>query len=101
MSNLPEEPPPAATTHAHDHRETTMAEDSVSAHVAQQQKKWEEYLAAHGVEKLYRDMTAELIATMPESPVKFMYEYLAKHYPEVLEGEAAAAPAADDGAGGD
>ena len=46
-----------------------MAEDSVSAHVAQQQKKWEEYLAAHGVEKLYRDMTAELIATMPESPV--------------------------------
>ena len=79
-----------------------MAEDSVSAHVAQQQKKWEEYLAAHGVEKLYRDMTAELIATMPGSPVKFMYEYLAKHYPEVLEGEAAAAPAADDGgAGGD
>ena len=77
-----------------------MAEDSVSAHVAQQQKKWEEYLAAHGVEKLYRDMTAELIATMPESPVKFMYEYLAKHYPEVLEGEAAAAPATDDGGGG-
>ena len=26
-----------------------MAEDSVSAHGAQQQKKWEEYLAAHGV----------------------------------------------------
>ena len=31
-----------------------MAEDSVSAHVAQQQKKWEEYPAAHGVEKLPR-----------------------------------------------
>ena len=77
-----------------------MAEDSGSARGAQQQKRWEEYLAAHGVEKLYRDMTAELIATMPESPATLMYGYLAKHYPEVLEGEAAAAPAADDGGGG-
>jgi hypothetical protein len=74
-----------------------MAEDSVSAHVAQQQKKWEAYLAAHGVEKLYRDMTAELIATTPESPVKFMYQYLAQHYPEVLEGDA---EAAEDGGTG-
>ena len=40
-------------------------------------------------------MTAELIATMPESPVKFMYE--ARLAQDKLEGEAAAAPAADDG----
>ena len=46
-----------------------MATDSVSAHVAAQQKKWEEYLAKHAVEKIYRDMTAEMIAEQPESPV--------------------------------
>lgn len=45
-----------------------MATDSVSAHVAAQQKKWEEYLAKHAVEKIYRDMTAEMIAEQPESP---------------------------------
>ena len=47
-----------------------MATDSVSAHVAAQQKKWEEYLAKHAVEKIYRDMTAEMIAEQPESPAR-------------------------------
>ena len=72
-----------------------MATDSVSAHVAAQQKKWEEYLAKHAVEKIYRDMTAEMIADQPESPVKFMYAYLAKNYPEVTAGaDGGGAPAA-------
>ena len=49
-------------------------------------------------EKLYRDMTAELIATMPESPVKSGAYTLAPP-PGGARGRAAAAPAADDGAG--
>ena len=46
------------------------AADSVTAHVAAQQKKWEEYLSKHGVEKIYRDMTAEMIAHQPDKPVR-------------------------------
>lgn len=48
------------------------ATDSVTAHVAAQQKKWEEYLQKHGVEKIYRDMTAEMISVQPEVPVRSM-----------------------------
>lgn len=51
----------------------SAAADSVTAHVAAQQKKWEEYLQKHGVEKLYRDMTAELIAEQPEIPVRCFF----------------------------
>ena len=63
-------------------------QDSVTSHVSTQQKKWESYLAEHGIEKIYKEITAEMISQQPAKPIKFMYDYLKQHYPdEVCEEE--------------
>lgn len=72
------------------------AAESVTAHVVVQQKKWEEYLSKHNVEKIYRDMTAEMISSQPEVPVKFMFEYIKKEFAAELGLEAAAPAAAEE-----
>jgi len=38
--------------------------------------RWEAYLADHGIEKIFRDMTSELITAQPAAPVDFMIDYL-------------------------
>ena len=58
----------------------STAAESVSEHVAAQQKKWEDYLTQHGVEKIYRDMTAEMISEQPASPVS-VAGYVTKNVP--------------------
>lgn len=60
----------------------SLMAESVTAHVVAQQKKWEEYLEKHGVEKIYREMTAQMIAEEPAVPIKFMIEYLTKQLGE-------------------
>ena len=50
-----------------------MATDT---YVSGQQSKWEAYLTDHGIEKIFRDMTSELITAQPAAPIEFMIEYL-------------------------
>ena len=63
-----------------------MAEDSVSAHVAQQQKKWEEYCGARRREAVPRH-DGGVDCHHAGEPRQIHVRYLAKHYPEALEGE--------------
>ena len=44
---------------------------------------WEDYNAKHNVEQLIAEITGEMIRAQADSPVKFMYDYLAKTYPHV------------------
>ncbi|KAJ1459639.1 cyclic nucleotide-binding-like protein [Pelagophyceae sp. CCMP2097] len=69
--------------------------DSVSTHVVAQQQKWETYLEKHAIEKIYREMTAEMISAQPEQPVKFMFAYLQRNYPADFAASAASAPKSD------
>jgi len=67
-----------------------MATDT---YVSGQQSKWEAYLTDHGIEKIFRDMTSELITAQPASPIDFMIEYLRTQH-----GGADAKGSADGGA---
>ena len=68
-----------------------MATDSVSAHVAAQQKKWEEYLAKHAVEKIYRDKNPSKIHDVNRLLKKYkrkeaaLYSSIVKKYEEVIQ----------------
>jgi len=52
--------------------------DLISQHVADHQTQWENYLARHEIEKLYREITTALLDKQPEDPKKFIFDFLAE-----------------------
>ena len=56
-------------------RPVAMATDGYVSH---QQQKWETYLAEHQVEKIFRDLTSDLITRQPQDSIQHMIEWLHK-----------------------
>ena len=54
--------------------------DLISQHVADHQTKWEQYLAKHDIEKLYREMTTALLDTQPDDPKQFLFDYMKRQF---------------------
>ena len=63
--------------------------------VADHQSQWENYLAKHSIEALYREMTTALLDTQPENPKKFLFEYMKKNFAPELDLEASHPQAAN------
>jgi len=61
-----------------------------AAFVSAEQQTWEAYLAAHGIEPLFRTLTTELITRQPADPVAFLIRSLQekKHTAVTLAAEA-------------
>ena len=51
---------------------------ATDGYVSHQQQKWETYLAEHQVEKIFRDLTSDLITRQPQDSIQHMIEWLHK-----------------------
>ncbi len=51
---------------------------ATDGYVSHQQQKWETYLAEHQIEKIFRDMTSDIITKQPQDSIQHMIEWLHK-----------------------
>ncbi len=51
---------------------------ATDGYVSHQQQKWETYLAEHQIEKIFRDLTSDIITKQPQDSIQHMIEWLHK-----------------------